>query len=288
MAEKLNEEKRARLLRADEIECRVGTANAKGFSLLLYKDARVDMNILDETVGSLNWQREHKEIKGNLYCGVSIWDEKKQQWNTKWDCGVESNTEKEKGEASDSFKRACFNVLGGIGRELYTAPFIWINGNTQDKNGRYVPTLTDIEVKYIDYDENRNIKALLIVSGESILFKWGKIDSQVYKTSKSDIKKDNVEVKQIVEKETKTQEKAPQKAQEPVKEQEQAKQITLDEAKKCKTPKGALLNNLTYDQLKVISINNKYDSYIRECAKILMDELETMAFVEETDGDLDF
>lgn len=114
-------------LRVDEIECRIGMIKPNGLSLLLYKDARCDMNILDETVGPENWQREHKEHKGNLFCGVSIWNEDKKQWVTKWDCGTESNTEKEKGEASDSFKRACVNW--GIGRELYTSPFIWIPTN---------------------------------------------------------------------------------------------------------------------------------------------------------------
>lgn len=109
-------------LRADEIECRVAQAKATGVSLLLYKDARCDQNILDETVGSFNWQRQH--TRENANCIVSIWDEKKQQWISKEDTGTESNTEKEKGLASDSFKRACFNW--GIGRELYTAPFIWI------------------------------------------------------------------------------------------------------------------------------------------------------------------
>ena len=88
-----------RTLKEDEIECRVGQISAKGFTLLLYKNARVDMDLLDETVGAGNWQRDHKELKGNIYCGVSIWDETKKQWITKWDCGTESNTEKEKGEA---------------------------------------------------------------------------------------------------------------------------------------------------------------------------------------------
>lgn len=113
-------------LRADEVECRIGQINkdGKGLSLLLYKDARCDMAILDETVGAENWQREHYEVKGNMYCRVSIWDEAKQQWVWKADCGTESNTEAQKGEASDSFKRACVNW--GIGRELYTAPRIWI------------------------------------------------------------------------------------------------------------------------------------------------------------------
>lgn len=109
-------------LREDEIECRVAQAKQTGISLLLYKDARCDQNILDETVGAMNWQRGHSRENAN--CIVSIWDEKKQQWISKEDTGTESNTEKEKGLASDSFKRACVNW--GIGRELYTAPFIWI------------------------------------------------------------------------------------------------------------------------------------------------------------------
>ena len=116
-------------LRADEIDCRVQSVKDTGLVLLLYKDARVDMNILDETVGAENWQREHYECKGNLFCRVGIkvfrgsqGDET--EWIWKSDCGTESNTEAQKGEASDSFKRACFNW--GIGRELYTAPFIWI------------------------------------------------------------------------------------------------------------------------------------------------------------------
>lgn len=109
-------------LRADEIECRVAQATENGVSILLYKDARCDQNILDETVGEFGWQRCH--TRDNANCIVSLWDEKKQQWISKEDTGTESNTEKEKGLASDSFKRACFNW--GIGRELYTAPFIWV------------------------------------------------------------------------------------------------------------------------------------------------------------------
>lgn len=110
-------------LQADEIECRVAQAKDNGVSLLLYKDARCDQNILDETVGPMNWMRSH--TRENANCIVSIWDTEKQQWISKEDTGTESNTEKEKGLASDSFKRACFNW--GIGRELYTAPFIWID-----------------------------------------------------------------------------------------------------------------------------------------------------------------
>ena len=119
-----------------DIEVRVGSLSAKGCSLLLYKDARCDMGILDETVGAENWQRRHYECKGNLFCSVGI---KCGEWIWKDDCGTESFTEKEKGEASDSFKRACVNW--GIGRELYTAPFIWVkaeNINLTDKNGKQV------------------------------------------------------------------------------------------------------------------------------------------------------
>lgn len=110
-------------LRADEIDVRIGQATEKGVSLLLYKDARVDQDILDETVGPMNWQRFHSRENAN--CTVAIWDNDKQQWVSKEDTGTESNTEKEKGLASDSFKRACVNW--GIGRELYTAPFIWVS-----------------------------------------------------------------------------------------------------------------------------------------------------------------
>jgi hypothetical protein len=112
-----------RLLRADEIDVRISICNEKGIVLLLYKDARCDQNILDETVTPMNWQRHHS--RDNANCIVSIWDEQKKQWIEKEDTGTESFTEKEKGLASDSFKRACFNW--GIGRELYTAPFMFVN-----------------------------------------------------------------------------------------------------------------------------------------------------------------
>lgn len=124
-------------LTKDDIECRIAQVTDKGISLLLYKNARTDMQILDETIGSADWQREHYECKGNLFCRVGIRFEN--EWVWKSDCGTESYTEKEKGEASDSFKRACFNW--GIGRELYTAPFIWISADKCDireKNGKKV------------------------------------------------------------------------------------------------------------------------------------------------------
>lgn len=153
-----------RLLEADEIEARVATISDKGVTLLLYKDARCDMNILDETVGSLNWKREHS--RDNANCIVSIWDSEKNQWISKEDTGTESFTEKEKGLASDSFKRACVNW--GIGRELYTAPFIWIPAgkvNIFEKNGKQT-TYDKFSVEAIKYNDKRQIIALSIVNQE--------------------------------------------------------------------------------------------------------------------------
>lgn len=142
-----------RLLNESEIECRVGTINEKGLSLLLYKDARVDMNLLDETVGVGKWQRKHYELKGHVYCSVGI--KVDEEWVWKDDVGVESNTESTKGESSDSFKRACFNW--GIGRELYTAPFVWIPAHkyksATNKSGK--PTTYDkFTVEKIKYEDN--------------------------------------------------------------------------------------------------------------------------------------
>lgn len=126
-----------RKLKANEIDCRIGTTSEKGLSLLLYKDARVDMTILDETVGAMNWKREH--TRDNQNCIVSIYDSDKKEWVGKEDVGTQSNTEAEKGLASDSFKRACVNW--GIGRELYSAPFIWVKREDANiimsGNGKY-------------------------------------------------------------------------------------------------------------------------------------------------------
>ena len=107
-----------RLLNADEIECRVSYINEKGVSLLLYKDARVDQKILDETFGAFGWKRSHQCIDGNLYCTVEVFDREAGVWVSKQDVGTTGFAEKEKSQASDSFKRACFNW--GIGRELYS------------------------------------------------------------------------------------------------------------------------------------------------------------------------
>lgn len=162
-------------LEADEIECRISTVSEKGLSLLLYKDARCDMNILDETVGAYNWQRKHS--RDNANCSVEIWDEEKGQWITKEDTGTESNTEAAKGLASDSFKRACFNW--GIGRELYTAPFIWIKAEDCTVKPRS-------DGKYVSYDKfkvqaiaikDKRITGLSIysISEKKLVYTYGKV-----------------------------------------------------------------------------------------------------------------
>lgn len=128
------------LLKAEDIECRMQKITDKGAVLLLYKTARVDMRILDEVYGEMNWQRHHEVINGNLFCTISVWDSEKSQWISKQDVGTESNAEAEKGQASDSFKRAGF--AWGIGRELYDAPFIWISGKVSKYDRFHV---TDIQ-----------------------------------------------------------------------------------------------------------------------------------------------
>lgn len=159
-----------RLLRADEIDCRPQTVKAGGCSLLLYKDARCDMTILDEIYGSLNWKREH--TRDNHNCIVSVWNSDIQQWISKEDTGIESNSEAAKGLASDSFKRACVNF--GIGRELYTAPFIWIKlspGETYiDSKGRtQLAVGLKFFVKKIEY-KDRVITGLTISDGKADRF----------------------------------------------------------------------------------------------------------------------
>lgn len=163
-------------LTADEIDCRVSTVSEKGCSLLLYKDARVDMNILDETFGIMGWQREHQMIGDRLYCTVKIRSDNG-EWISKQDVGTESYTEKEKGQASDSFKRACFNI--GIGRELYTAPFIWIGSDKCriTKNSQGKPTTSDrFEVSDIVI-KNKKITGLAIINSKTrqIVYTYGSI-----------------------------------------------------------------------------------------------------------------
>ena len=194
-----------RRLRADEIDCRVNTINEKGLTLLLYKDARCDMNILDETIGCMNWKREH--TRDNANCIVSIYNEDIKEWISKEDTGTESFSEAEKGLASDSFKRACFNW--GIGRELYTSPFIWIskeNCTITPKGDKYT-TFDTFRVKEISYNDNGEINGLTIVNTKTnkVVYTMGNSYAEVnendYKEEfKQFIEQNNLDLKDMCNK----------------------------------------------------------------------------------------
>ena len=192
-----------RTLYADEIEVRV--QQLKEYSgkvsapLLLYKNARVDMDMLDERFGCLGWQREHSFKEGKNYCKVSVFDADKQMWISKEDVGVESNTEETKGEASDSFKRACVNF--GIGRELYTAPNISIeltDGDYYSKgNSKFALNVwTKFRVQEITYNKERRIESLTIVDQRGrVRFSFGNTSqqtAQVAKPAKKELTMDKI------------------------------------------------------------------------------------------------
>ena len=160
-------------MQAEDIEVRAAQVKANGCSLLLYKNARVDMRQLDEVVGAMNWKRTHDVINGNLFCSVSIYNEATKEWVSKQDVGVESYTEKEKGQASDAFKRACFNW--GIGRELYTAPFIWVNLNSDEtfrSNSGSVQLKCKFHVSEIAYTDNKISKLVIVDEGGNVRYTY--------------------------------------------------------------------------------------------------------------------
>ena len=169
-----------RPLTAEEVECRIGStfADQGAVTLLLYKTSRTDMALLDEVVGGNNWQSDYEEIHGNLFCRLSVWDSEKNEWITKTDCGIESqqtDDNAKKAEASDALKRAGFQV--GIGRELYTAPLIWIRGiefkgKIPYKDGKRLrPKVEELEVT------DGKITFLIITSDGQVIFKYGKTKS---------------------------------------------------------------------------------------------------------------
>ena len=161
-----------RLLKASEIEAKIKQVSEKGVVILLYKTARTDMDILDEEFGPMNWQSEYREIKENMYAGIGVKNTETGEWVWKWDCGIESRADgdgnEKKGEASDAFKRAGFKW--GIGRELYTAPFIFIPADAVElkktqKGG--LACYEKFDVKSITYDENtREIKKVTITNSK--------------------------------------------------------------------------------------------------------------------------
>lgn len=187
-----------RKLRADEIECRIAQVSAKGCSLLLYKTARVDRAILDEEFGQFGWQNDFKVIDGKMYGGIGIYSNDLSEWLWRWDCGTESNTEAEKGQASDCFKRAGFKW--GIGVELYTAPFIWLDIETK-KNDKSKFELVDKYIKFevteIGYADNGDINNLTIKdSNGNIVYQTGK---KIIKKKKEDAINPDIDLLQGLE-----------------------------------------------------------------------------------------
>ena len=190
-----------RTLKADEIECKVKTINKNGCQLLLYKTSRVDMSILDEEFGPGNWQCDYKVVNDNLYCGIGIYINN--QWIWKWDCGIESREDGEgnekKGEASDAFKRAGFKW--GIGRELYTPPFIWCKIETIETNGKFKlkDPFLKFKVKSIDYDINNNINKLIIIDNNNkVVFDFKEIEKEPQLITQEQIKQiEDLEIDKI-------------------------------------------------------------------------------------------
>lgn len=241
-----------RNLRAEEIECRVGSCTNTGASLLLYKDARCDMSMLDEKFGPMGWKRDHQLINGNLFCTVSV-RTNNGEWVSKQDVGVESNTEKEKGQASDAFKRACVNW--GIGRELYTAPFIWINLGDREwkttRSGSRVPAV-DFEVSAIEY-KDKTITYLQIVDKKSKAVRYE------YKEGKS------VKVAEPVKATTATK-----KAEAPMsQEMEDALQDAMESIRQAKSRKE--LAGI-YNELKAFQNNQRFVDALAERQKELKAE----------------
>lgn len=176
-----------RKLKAEEIECRVAQVSAKGCSLLLYKTARVDRAILTETYGN-HWQNDFKTIDGKMYGGIGVYDTELKEWLWRWDCGTESNTEAEKGQASDCFKRAGFKW--GIGVELYSAPFIFVQCETEQYNGKYrlKDKFAKFDVKTIGYADNGDINKLVITDSKgNTVFELGKYIAPPKEPTNNDI-----------------------------------------------------------------------------------------------------
>ena len=157
-----------RLLKPEEIEVRVQNVKENGLVALLYKTARTDYALLDETYGAFNWKNDYKEINGKMYCGIGIKNPDDGEWVWKWNVGTESETEAEKGQASDAMKRAGF--CWGLGTELYSSPFVWIPAEkcsiTQGQNGKF-KCFDQFTAKSIEYDDKENIKALVITNAKT-------------------------------------------------------------------------------------------------------------------------
>lgn len=172
-----------RALRAEEVEVRVGNITANGCSLLLYKTARTDMDLLDETVGPENWQNEFYELGDKLFCRLGI--RVNGEWVWKSDCGIEGNAGEEKSQASDARKRAGF--AWGIGRELYRAPFIFINVPTEqrrDGKGYQLKDFPRFDVKSFEATKTEIKDLEIIDKGGNVVYRMGQTLTAARKSAK--------------------------------------------------------------------------------------------------------
>ena len=256
-----------RALRPDEIDVRVQSVAKGGCILLLYKDARVDMALLDEVVGAMRWQREHILINDNLYCKVSIWDDTLAQWVSKCDVGTESNTEATKGEASDSFKRACFNW--GIGRELYTSPFIWVTLAEEELYNGKLSSKVKFSVKTIDYTEQegkRTISKLEIIDNKGVTrYTFGMkatAQAQVQGQKKA----------QVAQPTTPPQPSAPTSCNSPAIEDDMDLVVALDEIKRAQSVDG--LKEVWERWKPTYALNNRFVHEVNVRKKELSSNIE--------------
>lgn len=181
-----------RLLKAEEIECRVGqkTKDGSKYSVLLYKTARTDMDILDEVFGVDNWQVDYSMIGQMLFCTISVWSEVRGCWIRKSSNGTEGNIEADKSKASDAYKRAGFMV--GIGRELYSAPKIWLDSSISPY---------DLEVEQIGYDDSDKICTLVLSAKGKTVYQFGKGVAEKKKAEPQGVDHDTLEkIRTIVDK----------------------------------------------------------------------------------------
>lgn len=180
-------------LTKDEISCRVQQVSEKGCSLLLYKTARVDSQILDEVYGRHNWTNDFKVINNNLFCGIGIREDKDSDFVWKWDCGTESMADKEKGEASDAFKRAAFKW--GIGVELYSSPFIFVKVETEkDKNNKWQlkDKFNKFSIGEINCKDKKITKLKIVDKNDKVVFSFGTKNNNEEEKKNQENKPDDV------------------------------------------------------------------------------------------------
>ena len=122
----------------EDLEWRLQITSKDGTNGLAvpYVTNRAIQDRLDDTVGPENWHNDFKPWHGNgkkdaQICGISIYNEARGDWITKWDGAEDTDIEAVKGGLSDSMKRA--SVQWGIGRILYKMDGVWVEVEQKGK-----------------------------------------------------------------------------------------------------------------------------------------------------------